>query len=43
VRGQRCRVANNDSGEMIPQGCTRTARYVEVFVDGELAGPTYYW
>lgn len=43
VRGQRCRRANNDAGGMIPEGCTRTARYVEVFVDGELAGNTYYW
>ena len=30
-------------GERHPRGCTRTYRWAEVFVDGQLAGPTYYW
>lgn len=43
VKGQWCREASNDSGEMIPRGCTRTVRYIEVFADGEQLGPTYWW
>lgn len=43
VRGTSCRAASNDSGEMIPAGCTRTVRFIEVFADGEQLGPTYWW
>ncbi|WP_427047351.1 conjugal transfer protein TraL [Halomonas casei] len=43
VKGVRCRTTNNDAAEQVPSGCTRTARYVEVYIDGELAGPTYYF
>lgn len=43
VKGQRCRAANNDSGRMIPEGCTSTSHYVEVYADGVQQGPTYWW
>ena len=43
VKGVRCRTTNDDAAQKVPSGCTRTARYVEVYVDGELAGPTYYF
>ena len=40
VKGTRCK--NNKNG-WYPDGCTRTYRFVDVFVDGILAGDTYYW
>lgn len=43
VRGTSCRKPPNDDLNPEPAGCTRTVRYVEVFADGELVGPAYYW
>ena len=44
VKGQRCRHAPGDADGMIPEGCTRTGRYVEVFdASGEQQGDTYFW
>nr|WP_067297049.1 conjugal transfer protein TraL [Marinobacterium profundum] len=40
VKGTRCQ---NDDNGWYPEGCTRTYRFVDVFVDGVLAGDTYYW
>jgi hypothetical protein len=44
VKGTRC--IHRTSGEdeyWYPEGCTTTARYVDVFVDRQLVGETYYW
>ena len=43
VKGTACQAANNDGAEMIPKGCTSTARWAEVFSNGEQQGGTYYW
>ncbi|SRR5690554_3744869 len=44
VKGSTCRTVSNDSGETTPAGCTRTARYAEVFdASGEQQGDTYFW
>ena len=40
VKGMRCRTT--DTGTR-PQGCTHTGQWVEVYVENELAGPTFYW
>lgn len=34
---------HHETGERTPAECTRTVRFIEVYVDGALAGPTYYW
>lgn len=41
VRNTRCHVDRD--GYRTPRYCTRTYRWAEVFVEGQLAGPTYYW
>ncbi|EDV1310800.1 conjugal transfer protein TraL [Escherichia coli] len=41
IKGTRC--YRNRDGYTNPRGCTRTYRWAEVFVEGQLAGPTYYW
>ena len=41
VKGTTCR--QHHDGYSTPAGCTRTVRWAEVFVEGQLAGPTYYW
>ncbi len=30
-------------GSRSPKGCITTKRYVDVYVNGQAAGPTYYW
>lgn len=40
-KGTRCRVDRD--GDRTPEHCVGTYRFVDVFVDGEPAGPTYYW
>lgn len=42
IKGTRCRRISSDS-ELHPRGCTHTVRWTEVYVDGALAGSTYYW
>ena len=44
VKGTSCMRRHHD-GQLItnPKGCTRTDYWVEVFIDGEMAGPTYYF
>lgn len=41
VKNTRCRTDRD--GYRTPRGCTRTYRWAEVFVEGQLAGPTHYW
>lgn len=41
-KGEVCRI-NNQTGNRTPRGCTSTYRYVDVFIDGALAGDTYFW
>lgn len=41
VKGTRCRV--DREGNRTPRHCVGTYRYVDVFIDGEKAGDTYYW
>ncbi len=40
-KGKACII--NNTGSRTPQGCTGTYRYVDVFIDGALAGDTYFW
>ncbi|WP_229625233.1 conjugal transfer protein TraL [Vibrio parahaemolyticus] len=40
-KGTRCR--RDRDGYRSPRGCIATKRYVDVYVDGQAAGPTYYW
>jgi hypothetical protein len=40
-KGVRCRT--NKDGGPIPKHCTGTFHWAEVFVEGELTGPTYYF
>lgn len=42
IKGKICTI-NYQSGSRNPQGCVATYRYVDVFVDGALAGDTYFW
>jgi hypothetical protein len=42
VRGRICH-SDWSTGTRSPEYCAKTVRWSEVFVDGELAGPTYYW
>ena len=39
-KGISCQI---DDGVSTPPFCTATKRWVEVYRDGTLAGPTYYW
>ena len=41
-KGKVCTI-NNQTGSRNPRGCTSTYRYVDVFIDGALAGDTYFW
>ena len=41
-KGKVCTI-NNQTGNRTPRGCTSTYRYVDVFIDGALAGDTYFW
>lgn len=41
VKGTRC--YRDRDGYSTPQGCTRTYRWAEVYIERQLAGPTYYW
>lgn len=41
IKGTRCR--RDRDGYRTPKGCTRTERFAEVYIENELAGPTYYW
>lgn len=41
-KGKTCRISSQ-TGSRSPRGCTATYRYVDVFVDGALAGDTYFW
>lgn len=43
LKGTGCWAANNESGEMVPKGCTRTVRWAEIFSNGEQQGETYFW
>lgn len=40
IEGSVCRIYE---GIGTPNNCTRTDRFVKVFIEGEPAGPTYYW
>ncbi|HCE5184937.1 hypothetical protein [Vibrio parahaemolyticus] len=40
-KGTRCH--RDRDGYRNPKGCVATRRYVDVFIDGQAAGPTYYW
>lgn len=40
VKGTRCTITDGDHN---PPGCTHTGRFIEVYIEGVLAGPTYYW
>lgn len=41
IKGTACHKSEN--GRATPNGCTLTYYWAEVFIDGQLAGPTYYW
>ncbi len=41
IKNTRCHIYRY--GDRYPRHCTRTYRWAEVFVEGQLAGPTYYW
>ncbi|MDW1542427.1 conjugal transfer protein TraL [Vibrio sp. YT-17] len=41
IQGTRC--YRDRDGYRNPKGCTRTERFAEVYIENELAGPTYYW
>ncbi|GGO83799.1 hypothetical protein GCM10011348_28440 [Marinobacterium nitratireducens] len=41
VKGARCR--SDRDGNRVPAFCVRTFRYVDVFVDHQRAGDTYFW
>ena len=41
IKGTKCRTRKED--ENTPAGCTGTARSVDIYVDGQLSGETYYW
>ncbi|MDG4868601.1 conjugal transfer protein TraL (plasmid) [Guyparkeria sp. 1SP6A2] len=41
VKGTWCNY--NENGTSDPEGCTRTGRFIDVKVDGEKVGNTYYW
>lgn len=41
VRGRTC--SNSSENGSNPPGCTRTRRYVEVFIEQTTAGEPYYW
>ncbi len=41
VKGTQC--VNRKEEDPYPPGCTGTTRYIDVFIDGEQAGETYYW
>lgn len=34
---------DDDDGPNLPIGCTGNSRWAEVYIDGRLTGPTYYW
>ena len=40
IKNTTCQIRDGDS---TPQGCTKTDRFIEVYIEGQLAGPTYYW
>lgn len=40
VKGTTCQITDGDHN---PPGCTHTKRFIEVFIEGNLAGPTFYW
>lgn len=40
-KGRICRIGIN--GDRTPKYCVSTYRYVDVFINGEKAGDTYYW
>jgi hypothetical protein len=40
-KGTRC--YHEQGGYRTPRGCIATKRYVDVYIDGHTAGPTYYW
>lgn len=40
IKGTRCRHTHEGS---IPRGCSATYHYAEVYIEGQLAGPTFYW
>lgn len=40
IKNTSCQVWEGGS---YPEGCTQTVRWAEVYTDGQLAGPTYYW
>lgn len=40
VKGTNCRY---EGDYRVPYGCIRTYRYIDVFVDGVMAGDTYFW
>lgn len=41
IKGARCELDND--GYRTPRGCTETYHWAEVFIENELAGPTYYF
>jgi hypothetical protein len=41
IRGRRCESDGEDYRN--PPFCAKTVRWSEVFIEDELAGPTYYW
>lgn len=41
IKNTRC--TRDRDGRRHPSFCTKTFRWAEVAVDGQLAGPTYYW
>lgn len=42
VKGKVCQV-NWQTGRRTPEGCTSTYKYVDVYIDGQSAGDTYFW
>lgn len=43
IKGTRCYHGYGDDDYSNPPGCTKTYRWAEVFIEGELTGKTYYW
>ncbi|EGQ8484992.1 conjugal transfer protein TraL [Vibrio diabolicus] len=42
IKGTRCHIDRKD-GWRRPKGCTHTERWAEVYIENQLAGPTFYW
>lgn len=42
IRGTTCEY-DDERGLLIPAGCTGTYQWAEVYIDGRLAGPPFYW